>query len=262
MKIILHILIYAISLTISAQNKQEIVDGIIAANAFHNEQVGGAGVKSPVYELYEKLIATASTEELITLAKHKNAAVRMYAIKGLIVRNAANVPELFAKELKNGDSVETLIGCSLGDDYTHSIVYRLQRDDAPASVKNNVLTHLDSIIITTKYHVDWTLYDYAFSNTNLDKALLPAIEQLVFSKNNSFAFDYLEKNYSEKYKAKLLTYIFIIFPDEVFKENTKKIRGNEEVFLRHFITKLLNSKNPAYREIALRKQEANPWLKN
>lgn len=248
-----------------SQDKQQLIDAIIKENRFDSEQIGGSGRISPVYANYQQLLKLVTDEELTELAKHKNAALRMYAILGLIARqNTVSLPVFFAQELKTGATVETMIGCIMDTDFTSSIVYHayLFRDEHVGE-KDSVQEKLDDIIVNSDAFVWWLLYDKVFSQRGkLNENLLQRIEMLAFGDNNSFAFYYLIRNYPEQYKQRAEDYLLHTFPGQKFDKSEEYNKDNDEVFISDFIDFLFESGRKDYREIAIAKMRDNKWLRD
>ncbi|MCO6147477.1 hypothetical protein [Flavobacterium sp. NRK1] len=253
MKTILLIITLFTGLISSAQTKEQLIDYIIKENRVDSKHISSGGIQSPIYISYEKLIKLVTNNELLDLAKNKNAALRMYAIQGLIQRKIGDIPALFKKELESGDTVETMMGCNMGTDFTAFIVYKFQiysEEEQPESQLNN-------IILNTNSFVWWLMYDWVFEN-NLDENFLPRIEELAFEKKNSFAFMYLKNNYG-RYGSRIDDYLLNVFPKQKFVKDEEN--NNDGVFLCNFIEILLESGRADYKTVAVAKLRENQWLK-
>lgn len=245
-----------------SQNKQDLIDYIIKENRVDSEHIGASGSVSPLYKKYTELMALLDNDELLQLTNHKNAALRVYAIKGAIARGIGDIPHLFERELRNDSMVETFEGCIMGEDLTSMLIYNFQRYDAEESQhKNKIGKELDNIIINTDHYVWWLLYRRVFENKVLDEVLLPRIEKLAFEKNNSYAFMYLKIKYPDRYAVRMENYLLTVFPKQKFTENQDFIHDNDAVFVRDFIKLLLDSQRSDYRKVAIEKLREVAWLK-
>lgn len=259
-----------LSLTISlcfSQTKEQLIDSIIKVNRVDSDCVGYGCVVSSQYKRFQRLKQKLSDKELIELSKHKNPVIRTYASIELINSGQGNVPELLSKELQKNEMVKTFEGCLMDFETISSIIYHEYwnkiRIEALQKVKGNnyeqdlamkkvvktdlTIEKLDSVIIYSEKKVDWLLFDRAFENRKHKESYLPRIEELAFSKNNAYAFDYLKKYYSSEYSEKLENYIRTDFPKAKFQTE------NEIFYLHSFIETLLESKNEEFKKIAINK---------
>lgn len=258
------------SLTISlcfSQTKEQLIDSIIKVNTVESDCVGIGCMVSPQYTRFQKLKKKLSEKELIELSKHENPTIRTYASKELIQSEKGNVPELLSTELQKNEMVETFDGCIMDTEPISSIIYHEYwnkiRIEASRKITGNnyeqdlamqkaletdlTMEKLDSVIIYSDKEVDWLLYDRTFKNRKHKDSYLPRIEELAFSRNNSYAFDYLKKYYPSEYSEKLEKYLTTDFPKAKFK--TK----NEVFYLHSFIETLLESNNEEFKKIAISK---------
>ncbi|MBL7220184.1 MAG: hypothetical protein ISS69_08720 [Phycisphaerae bacterium] len=87
------------------------------ANRVESALIGDSGSESDVYAIYEKLLAAASEEELVSLLDDKNPAVRVYAFWGL--RDKYPDADSFGylmKRLTDTQQVSHQAGCLKGDE--------------------------------------------------------------------------------------------------------------------------------------------------
>ncbi len=84
-------------------------------NKYESQYVGFAATKSKQYNRFEELLATATSEQLLSLAAdHQNAVVRVYAFKALRQRKAAISPALSEKFKADQSKVTMVMGCVHG----------------------------------------------------------------------------------------------------------------------------------------------------
>ncbi len=229
--------------------------------------VGYGCMVSPQYKRFEKLKSKISDKELIKLSKHENPTIRTYASIELIQSEKGNVPELLLTELQKNEMVETFEGCLMGTDPVSSMIYHEYwnkiRIEASRKTKGNnyeqdlamqkrlatdlTMEKLDSVIIYSDKEVFWLLYNRTFENRKHKDSYLPRIEELAFSRNNSYAFEYLRKHYQTEYSKKMENYLTTDFPKAKFQTE------NEVFYLHSFIEILLENKNQNFKQIAIDK---------
>lgn len=259
-----------------SQTKEQLIDSIIKVNRVESDCVGNGCRVSPQYTRFQELKKKLSDQELTELSKHKNPTIRTYASIELIQSGKGNVPELLSSELQNNELVETFEGCIIEMDPVSSVIYHEYwnkiRIEASSKIKGNnyeqdlaikkilatdvVMEKLDSIIIYSDKEVYWLLYSRAFENRKHKDNYLPRIEELAFNKNNSYAFEYLEKYYKSEYSKKLENYLRNDFPKAKFQTE------NEVFYLHSFIETLLESKNEEFKKIAINKLRTNEVWKD
>ncbi|MFD0975406.1 hypothetical protein [Salinimicrobium gaetbulicola] len=268
------------SLTISlcfSQTKEQLIDSIIKVNRVESDCVGIGCMVSPQYTRFQKLKKKLTDKELIELSKHENPTIRTYASIELIQSDKGNVPELLLTELEKNEMVETFEGCIMAVEPISSIIYHEYwnkiRIVASQKVKGNnyeqdlamkkalatdlVMEKLDSIIIYSDKEVYWLLYDRTFENRKHKDSYLPRIEELAFDKNNSYAFEYLEKFYQTEYSEKLDKYLRNDFSKAKFQTE------NEVFYLHSFVEILLESNKDDFKQIAIDKLKTEEiWKKH
>ena len=75
------------------------------------------------YNVFQKLKAGLSVQDLVKLTTHKNNALRMFAAQDVILTGQADVSALFVRELKKDATVIEQNGCSVGPEMTYNLVY-------------------------------------------------------------------------------------------------------------------------------------------
>jgi len=136
---------------------QTIVKGLQKGNTYETAFVPER-TKSKQLDLYNKLKATATDNELKLLTEHKNGVVRVYAFVALTERNPQEIFEIILKHI---DDKEVINCYSHGFEFVHSVIYK--RAVAEFFVSSQVLTtkerqKLDGILIFSKYHLNYTDY--------------------------------------------------------------------------------------------------------
>lgn len=250
-----------------SQTKQQLIDSIIKVNRVESDCIGNGCMVSPQHTRFQELKKKLSYKELIELSKHKNPTIRTYTSIELIQSNKGNVPELLSTELQKNEMVETFEGCLIEVEQISSIIYHEYwnkiRIEASQKVKGNnyeqdlamkkalatdlIMEKLDSIVIYSDKEVYWLLYCRTFENRKHKDNYLPRIEELAFNKNNSYAFEYIEKYYKSEYLEKLESYLRTDFPKAQFQTE------NEVFYLHSFIETLLESKKEEFKKIAINK---------
>lgn len=260
-----------------SQTKEQLIDSIIKVNRVESDCVGIGCMVSTQYTRFQKLKKKLSNKELIELSKHENPTIRTYASIELIQSDKGNVPEILSTELQKNEMVKTFEGCIMDVEPISSIIYHEYwnkiRIEASRKIKGNnyeqdlamqkalaidlTMEKLDSVIIYSEKEVYWLLYDRTFENRKHKDSYLPRIKELVFSKNNAYAFDYLKKHYSSEYSEELESYLKNDFPKAKFQTE------NKVFYLHSFIEILLESENDDFKQIAIDKLKTEEvWKKH
>ena len=216
-----------------------------------------------------------TNSELIALTENKNPVIRTYASIEAIKSGKGNVEKLLLNELNRNESVETFEGCIISQEVISSIIYHeywnqirikasvgiTSENESEVAMKkvletDKLMEKLDSLIINTDKEVYWLLYDRSFENRKFKDSYLKRIEVLAFNKNNSYAFEYLNKYYPLVYKEKLKYYLENQFPKVTFKTES-------EIFYLHaFVELLLKEKSEKYNQIVVDKLKRDKSWKN
>lgn len=204
-------------------------------------------------ENFEMLLKLISEDELLKLSNGRNKVLRAYAIKELIWTENKNfdIVEKFCNEIRKDQVVETASGCIVGDfDKMYSIVYHGYWNHIGEEKRDNDLTmqKLDSVVISSEKNLFWLLYSRAFENGRQNDLLLPKIEKLAFTRNNSFAIEYLKKYHGEKYSEKIKTYFLNDFSKAKFKSDE-----NDVFYFHDLIKMILDSNDENMKTIAIEK---------
>lgn len=106
---------------------KEIIDSIELGNYVSvYERVGAGGQISPAWQHYQELKKNATADELTSLTKHKNAAVRCYAFQALAVKQSNKLFSIVLDHLYDTAQVVTVSGCmvakEMAGDYFIKIV--------------------------------------------------------------------------------------------------------------------------------------------
>ena len=268
LKIGVLILFFGIGSFCFGQSKQELMKSIIQVNELQSECVGDGCNGKTQYHVFQKLKNLLSDNELYSLTKNENAVLRTYAILDFIDSGKGNIPELFAQELNNNEEIRTFEGCIRSTDLIYSEVYHAywnklridikdENEEILALKNDKTLQKLDSLVVYYPKDIYWLIYNRAFENRKYDESYLPRIKELALEKNNSYAFDYLNKYYSERFSAEFSNYFKNDFPKAKFETE------NEIFYLHGFLEYLFESGNEEYKQIAVSKlKNDNSWRKN
>ncbi len=115
-KIIIILFLFQASFTFAQQNDSgfgnKILDQIATRNVYESNRIGFRGLPSKQLILMDSLIANCSSEFLLNnTINHKNAVVRVYCYKALLLKNFP-IPQYLKDQFSN-DASEVLIlsGC-------------------------------------------------------------------------------------------------------------------------------------------------------
>jgi hypothetical protein len=239
-----------------AQNPQALMDSIITNNIFESERIGGAGAESFQYMHFKDLTEMLSKQEIKGLVTHKNGVLRMYAATYLIEEQGEDPVEIFLRELRNGERIETLNGC-IGDyEYTSDLVYFSYRYKEKAKAEK--ISEMDSIVVSANYKISWRLYSKVLGGAGFSETLLPQIETLGFENNNPYAIGYLTRNYPEKYTEKANMFYLNIVP----KINFDKDDETSMALFTEFVELMLQTGDKKIQDIAVEKAKDSPYAKD
>lgn len=266
-KIRLFIFLFGIGSFCFSQSKQELIDSIIKVNELQSKCIGNGCSGETQYHVFQKLKNLLSTEELNKLTNHENGVLRTYSILEIIDSKKGNIPELFEQELNKDEEITTFQGCIKDTSLTYSEIYhtywgKLQSSEYENQAFNlietdSILKNLDSLIIYYPKDMYWLIYKRAFDNRKYDESYLPRIKELAFTKNNSYAFDYLNKYYSKRFSDEFSNYFNNVFPIAKFKNE------NEIFYIHGFIELLFISEKKEYHQIAVSKlKNEKTWRKD
>lgn len=97
---------------LAAQDVPGLVAALAKAESLDDDAIGIAGSKSDTYKLYEQLLAKATPEQLLELARHQSPIVRGYAVRGLCTMPArVDLKQLMLDHLRDTAEVATFQGC-------------------------------------------------------------------------------------------------------------------------------------------------------
>jgi len=274
-KILFLILSMAITICFS-QTKEELIIAMIKANRIEYDCVGMGCTEGENYKRFKKLKKLITGEEFLALAEHKNPIIRMYFVDELLSSKTKEISKVLLSELKKNESVLAFSGCVgrmqstvelLYNDYHGKVyfnclkgkdVYGKTRDSIQkeALATHKTLKALDHILLHTDQKVSYLVYARLFENRKYKDFYLPKIEELAFQRNNSVAFEYLQKFYPSTYTEKFANYMVNNFPKAVFE-------SEDEIYhLEGFVDFVLKTENDLYEKILVSKLRNNTsWKK-
>lgn len=271
MKIIFCFLLLISSFLASGQTKEELIQKIIDYNVFESNCVGIACSPSEQFNRFEKLKSLISEKELIELSKHKEPVIRAYASTELIKKDK-EVIKLFSFEIDKNETVETQDGCIGGFDELPWILYnaykwkvvskavtKMDKEESirkskieKALASDETFQKLDSIILHSDKDLYYMFYHMILKDKKVNESLFPALKELAFKHNNSFAFDSI----SDKYPEEVRNYFQNDFLQADFDT------PNKVMYLDRFVEYLLNSENENYKNIVIHKlKKDGSWKK-
>ena len=97
-------MIWLLTTSAAAQSVTELTEQLATAAAYEGEWVGER--RSDTYDLYLKLAAAASANQLVTLSSHDAPVVRCYAVRGLVEGgHVSQLPGIVANHLDDLDAL-------------------------------------------------------------------------------------------------------------------------------------------------------------
>jgi len=275
------ILITIISNLSFAQTKQEIISRIIEVNSLDdwdgilNPNLDKNGLSNDNnYYNFEKLKKIISPEELVELGKHKNQVLKLYAINELIIEDNKifNIKKEILNAITKKKMVQTHSGCIVDRELTYSIIYhnywnhvKAKASKPPYETDNkkreliylkainedHLLREINSEILKTDKDLYWLIYDRMFEIEKYNNHLKNNIINLLYKYNNSYAFEYLNKNYPKEFKDIYNEYFNKYFSKSAFDDVNQTFylynltqfafENNNEDMKRRILEKLKNT---------------------
>ena len=103
---------------------KEIAAAIAKHNVYESAIVGFAATPSTQSERLSKLIKIATDKDLYALTKHRNAVVRLYALRAIVSKRLAVSADLRNQFFNDKSKVVTLQGC-IGDNSSVDAVSKM-----------------------------------------------------------------------------------------------------------------------------------------
>ena len=100
---------------------RQAVEELAKSPSIDSERIGVAGLPSPNFKRYERVVQLASLSDLEALMSHRYPVVRGYAAKGILQKDPKQAAALYPL-LADAASVETVNGCNMGSDTVGYIV--------------------------------------------------------------------------------------------------------------------------------------------
>jgi len=207
----LYMMILLITVLISCQNVDSLVEQIADKNSVQCQSIGFVGSQSKVYKIFENLKSKASEEELLKLIKHDNSAVVGYSAYALIDRGLIEPSELLEQFFNEKEGVSTFCGCLMINETLSSLIYhrnwrkRAQSDVDLKEYKvddSKELLKMDSIILYAE-NPEHILLNRAFENRIYSDQYKIQIEELAFNKEDFYALKYVFNNLLNRNEKRL-----------------------------------------------------------
>lgn len=278
----LYLMIF-LSNSVFAQTKEELIAGIIKVNSLDDfdgldqfddfvPQMSNE-INDCNYYNFEKLKLLLSKSELFELCNHENQVLRLYAIAELIEINDPNLDIIgtILKEIKHNRSIKSKSGCIRSEDLTYSVVYhnywnhiRLnalegnyeKSDENKSSImldtvnKDPLMREINTAILELEDDIDWLIYDRMFEIKEYHDSLKSAIIQHLYKNNNSYAYEYLKRNYPNEFPLIHKTYFEQYFPLALFYSE------NQSFYLYKFTKMAFENKNKEMQGLAVKKLQS------
>lgn len=176
-----------------SDSTEAIVKQIEKYDELTYETVGFSMTSSPQYRDYLKLSKTASVTELLSLLKHRNPIVKGYASWALIEQRYNRLDNVLAVLLNSPETVNTHIGCLVGEDNLADVFYSrvrypeesTKRPKSDSKYYLSQIKKLDSLIIHSGKRTH--LFDYALQNNAANPSTYKIIRDLAFIHKDTMA---------------------------------------------------------------------------
>ncbi len=99
-----------------------LVYQIATSNAVHAAHVGIAGTTSEQFRRYVDLKKHASIKELVALAVHSNAAVRVYSYWALLDKNYNDIDSITKRLKEDKEKVAYMSGCLMREEAVNKLI--------------------------------------------------------------------------------------------------------------------------------------------
>jgi hypothetical protein len=195
---------------------------------------------------FNKLKKLLSKEELIELTTHNNNVLRLYAIREVIHlnSNAIDLKKIIINEAKSENQVTVRGGCSKSEDPTYLVIYYDLKNKVAADLtttsahgnelnemqkfKNSVdhvtiLNEVNEALIQFDKDLNWLIYKQIFEQLKPTSEFKNFIVQLLYKFNNSYAFDYLKKHFSQDFNRILKVYFEKYFDKHPFETSNQQV---------------------------------------
>ncbi len=251
-----------------AQQKEEIIKAIIKINRLENADKGPSSVlpldtsrlseesKTALFEIpnkfdnhknFQALRKLINHDELALLTSHENPVVRLFAIRQLIEERDYNFDFLkaFQYELYKHDTIT----CRFYDMIEPTITYRILLEDlsgdwnyAKSTDQQEDLKFLtiitqaiDSFILFSNFNFPDHVYQDIFDRQKFSDSANSRILELIRSKYNFWAFNYLKNKQPQLYDSIRIETI------NTFNTDRKKILADHPHFFEWFLRYLITS---------------------
>jgi hypothetical protein len=178
-----------------------IVKAIAEYNKHEGPLIGKGAYKSDQWKRYQKLLGTASIEELRKLTSDSNGVVRCYAFDGLLITHDTTVFSIAISHLHDTARISDLEGCIGGNwkvsEYmlvqTHRLGHNAKLDSAILCDEKIELTVKDFIMTDLKPQLKYYQEIRRFALTGDDEIALVALARYKNSNDTGILKTYLNK---------------------------------------------------------------------
>jgi hypothetical protein len=165
------------------------------------------------YENFQALIKIISHQELVDLTKNESGVLRMFALRALIEQRDYNYDyyNFFLTEFERKDSIESQYGCLISKKPTYEILLqdwsgnwnyaRSKGEKEDSKFLDKILKPIDSFILVYKFDFYDGVYESIFDRQKFDSSLNGRILELIDTKLNFWAFNYLKKTNPKVFKS-------------------------------------------------------------
>lgn len=250
---------------VRGQSKEEILTAILKINRLETADKGpflidtsnlSADQKKTLFEIpnksdnyknFQALRKRISRDELIALTNHNNGVIRLFAIRQLLQERDNNY-DFFTSFINEFNRKDTIVS-QFADMIDHSITYHILLEDLSGDWNyarstgakkdlqffTKISRPVDSFILFSNFDFPDNVYEDIFDRQNFGKSANARILELVKTKYNFWAFNYLRRTEPKIYSAIKSQTV------EAFDKHKKELLKEHPNFFQWFMRYLIKS---------------------
>lgn len=258
------LLILLFPVLVHSQTKEELLKAIIKINRLESADKGSIWTfdtltadqekalneilnKSDNYKNFQALRHLINLKELLALTKHENGVIRLFAIRQLVQERNRNFNffKCFLNEFNKRDTIVSQFADMIEPEVTYHILLQDLSGDwnyaRSTGAKNDlrfftkISRPVDSFILYSNFDFPDNIYEDIFDRQKFGKSANARILELVKTKYNFWAFNYLMKKEPTLYDAIKTQTV------DAFNKHKKKLLTEHPDFFEWFLRYLVTS---------------------
>lgn len=243
MKILLTLSLLILTCYCYGQSKAELINAIKKMNILESENRGfllidpedSTSKKKPTipskvnnYENFKALVSLIDSTELLKLGTDKNPIIRMFAIRELFQQKntAFDFKKAFIAEVQRKLQIEDHEGCIISKEYTYNILFddfssnwnrtNFEQELNDFTFVDSILKGIDLYCLYSDSYLPDNIFETIFERRKYGNEHLERIKELVYTKDNFYAFKFLMDNYPDEFEEVKSKYLKNNFSDKRF----------------------------------------------